>query len=52
MAVRRGDVVNVNGTLRYLRSQLEKLKGEVDWVLTRVDEGLKSIGLEEFSNLE
>lgn len=35
-----------------MRSQLEKIKREVDRVLTLVDEGLKSIGPEEFNNLD
>jgi hypothetical protein len=42
-------VACVSGNLRFLRSQLEFLKGEVDRTLVLVDEGLSSIGLGEFN---
>ncbi len=47
VAISGGEVVEVSGALRNLRSQLVKMKGEVDLVIVIVDEGLKSIGPEE-----
>jgi len=45
-------VLGVSGTLQNMRSQLEKIKREADQVLALADEGLKSIGLKEFNNLD
>lgn len=45
-------MVGISGALRSLRRPLEEMKGEVDQVLAKVDEGLKSIGPEELCNLE
>lgn len=42
----RGDVVDICGNLKYWRSKLEKLKGEVDKALVIVVEGLHFAGLE------
>jgi hypothetical protein len=50
--VRRGDVISVGGTLQNMRSQMENIKCEVDWVLTFLDEGLISIGFEDFNKLD
>jgi len=52
MDVRRGHMMGISGNLQNMRSQLEKIKGEVDRFLALVDEGLKSFGPEEFNNLE